>query len=182
MPISEETRKKLCKARKGKKPNLGKRWKLKHKKVFSTEHKKKLKKARIGRSPALGKHWKLSDETRENMRKASKRGKDHYNWKGGIKPLTKVIRACFEYRQWRSDIFTRDNFTCIICGDSTGGNLQADHFPKMFSEILKEFKIISIEQALACEKLWDINNGRTLCRNCHMKYGRKVGKKVYLSS
>jgi len=26
-----------------------------------------------------------------------------------------------------------------------------------------------LEQALNCDKLWDINNGRTLCRKCHKK-------------
>ncbi len=30
-----------------------------------------------------------------------------------------------------------------------------------------ENNITSFEQALKCLKLWDINNGRTLCLNCH---------------
>ena len=83
-------------------------------------------------------------------------------WKGGITPLRKVIRCCFEYRQWRSDVFTRDNFTCILCG-VRGGYLEADHYPKMFSTIFYEYKISSLEGALNCEEFWNINNGRTLC-------------------
>jgi len=44
---------------------------------------------------------------------------------------------------------------------------------------VKKVKIIlinSLEEALNCEELWNVNNGRTLCRKCHNKtktYGRK---------
>jgi 5-methylcytosine-specific restriction endonuclease McrA len=88
------------------------------------------------------------------------------NWKGGITPLTKSIRACFKNRQWISDVFTRDDFTCQVCG-VRGGNLEADHYPKMFSVIFKENNVSSLEQALDCEEFWNINNGRTLCKKCH---------------
>lgn len=99
------------------------------------------------------------------------------SWKGGIsligKKLDKQIRKCFLYRQWRSDIFMRDSYTCVLCGARSGNGmavyLQADHYPKMFSVILKEYKIKTIEEALNCEELWNINNGRTLCINCHKK-------------
>lgn len=94
------------------------------------------------------------------------------NWKGGITLLNKIIRNSFEYRQWRSDIFTRDNFTCFICG-IRGVDLNADHHPKMFYEIIKEYNVKSFEDALRCEELWNINNGRTLCLDCHKKYGRR---------
>ena len=103
------------------------------------------------------------------------RGKQVWSWKGGITSLREQIRSCFKYRQWRSDIFTRDNFTCVICR-IRGNYLEADHYPKTFSEILKEYKITIFEEALNCEELWNINNGRTLCKNCHKKtdsYGRK---------
>ena len=44
----------------------------------------------------------------------------------------------------------------------------ADHiYP--FSKIIDDFNITSIEEAISCEKLWDIDNGRTLCRDCHKK-------------
>ena len=102
-------------------------------------------------------------------------GKKHYNWKGGITPLVLQIRHCFKYRQWRSDIFTRDNFTCVLC-EIRGGYLEADHYPKRFSTIFHENKITSLEQALACEEFWNINNGRTLCESCHKSiptYGNK---------
>ena len=55
----------------------------------------------------------------------------------------------------------------------------ADHiYP--FSKILDDYNIISIEEAISCEKLWDINNGRCLCRDCHKKtdtWGINLNKK-----
>jgi len=93
-------------------------------------------------------------------------GNKNPNWKGGITPLTIRIRNCFKYRQWRSDVFTRDDFTCQKCGER-GGRLEADHYPKKFSDIFHEYNIKSLEQALACEEFWNINNGRTLCKKCH---------------
>jgi hypothetical protein len=37
----------------------------------------------------------------------------------------------------------------------------------MFSEILKEYNVKTLDDAHKCKELWDINNGRTLCINCH---------------
>lgn len=34
-------------------------------------------------------------------------------------------------------------------------------------------KIKSFEEANNCEELWNINNGKTLCRKCHDKTKRK---------
>ena len=136
-------------------------------------------------SPLKGK--KRSEETRKKM-SDSRRGKipwnkgmggflggeKHYNWKGGITPLVLQIRHSFQSRQWRSDVFTRDNFTCQMCGVK-GVGLHADHI-KSFSKIFLENKITSLEQAFVCEEFWNINNGRTLCAKCHRltdNYGNK---------
>ena len=72
---------------------------------------------------------------------------------------------CSKYGQWRSNVFIRDNYFCILC-NKKGGELQADHI-KQFISILRENKVVTLEQALKCEELWDIANGRTLCKKCH---------------
>lgn len=95
-------------------------------------------------------------------------------WKGGITPLRIKIRNSFEYRQWRSDVFTRDNFTCQMCG-VYGVELNADHI-KSFSLIIFDNKVTSIDGARKCSEFWNINNGRTLCVPCHKltpNYGRQ---------
>ncbi|HDY86811.1 MAG TPA: hypothetical protein ENH82_01705 [bacterium] len=149
--------------------------------IFSQKHKDNLSKSQIGkvgfwtgkkRSPEdiekfrqshLGK--KQSQETiYKRMKNTS--GKNHYNWKGGLTPVVRQVRRCFKYRQWRSDVFTRDNFTCVLCGKEKGW-IEADHYPRSFSDIFYENMITNIEQALDCEEFWNINNGRTLCRKCH---------------
>jgi len=38
---------------------------------------------------------------------------------------------------------------------------------KAFSKILFEYTIRTFEEALACSELWNINNGETLCVECH---------------
>ncbi|MFH1820669.1 MAG: hypothetical protein ABH805_02045 [Candidatus Nealsonbacteria bacterium] len=43
-------------------------------------------------------------------------GKNHPNWKGGITKLAEKIRRYQIYKQWRYDIFRRDNWTCQECG------------------------------------------------------------------
>jgi hypothetical protein len=93
------------------------------------------------------------------------KGEHCWNWKGGITPLQFKIRNSHKYRLWRSDVFTRDNFTCVIC-NTRGGSLEAHHI-KFFSIIIKENNINSLEEALNCEELWNINNGITLCLCCH---------------
>jgi 5-methylcytosine-specific restriction endonuclease McrA len=135
------------------------------------ETKKKISLAHKGKK----KPWAGKFITEEGRRKISekRRGEKNNNWKGGISPLYAKIRNLYEYRVWRCDIFKRDNYTCQFCRIK-GGYLEVDHYPKMRSEIIKEYNIKSVEDALACSELWDVNNGRTLCRICHnkTKYGR----------
>jgi hypothetical protein len=106
---------------------------------------------------------KHSEETKKRM-SFIKKGVNNPAWKGGISPLEAKIRRSFEYRQWRSDVFTRDNFACQECCNNR--DLEAHHI-KSFALIIHENNIKTIEQAKVCEELWNINNGVTFCVNCH---------------
>jgi len=103
-------------------------------------------------------------------------GKDHPRWTGNKKhSFHKSIRETFKYRQWRSDVFTRDDFTCVLCG-VRGTPLQVDHYPKSFIKIIEEYKIKTLDESINCEELWNLNNGRTICESCHKKtdtWGRR---------
>lgn len=101
------------------------------------------------------------------------RGERHHNWKGGRTALREKIRGNPRYRRWRTSIFERDNYTCVLClsrnGNGTYVRLEADHFPISFSDILDRYSITTWEKAEVCEFLWNITNGRTLCVKCHNK-------------
>jgi 5-methylcytosine-specific restriction endonuclease McrA len=105
-----------------------------------------------------------SEETRKKIsvvqREKRIRGEDHPNWRGGKRNERRKAMATFEYRDWRTAVFTRDNYTCQCCGQK-GQYLEADH----------------IKPWCAFPDLrYDINNGRTLCRPCHMKQDTYGGK------
>lgn len=79
--------------------------------------------------------------------------KCYHNRYGGNKtPLIRKLRTTEEYKQWRTSVFTRDNFTCQSCGDNRGGNLEAHHINPVSTFILS---------------IYDIDNGVTLCSKCH---------------
>jgi len=149
IPMNKKTKLKLSNLLKGRK--------------LSKEHKRK-----IGLNGfhygMLGK--KMSKETKEKM-SIVHRGEKSHLWKGGITKLYARIRGSFKYRQWVSDIFTRDNFTCQKCSQR-GGKLHAHHI-EQFAVIMKKNNIKTFEEAMNCEELWNINNGRTLCLKCHKK-------------
>ena len=89
-----------------------------------------------------------------------KSGCNNHNWKGGVTPERKRIRNTKEYKEWRTAIFLRDNYTCVWCGQ-VGGDLNADH--------IKPF-------ARFPDLRFDINNGRTLCVSCHKRTDSYLSK------
>lgn len=56
-------------------------------------------------------------------------------------------------------------------------NLNAHHIDS-FNKIIKKYNIKTIEQSIKCKKLWDVNNGISLCYECHKKIHKKYGFNV----
>jgi len=56
------------------------------------------------------------------------------------------------------------------------GKLNAHHI-KQFHNIIEENKIKTREEANNCEELWNINNGITLCKECHIIAHKEMNKK-----
>lgn len=83
------------------------------------------------------------------------RGEDSVNWKGGSS-----WRNGAKVSDWRRDVFERDDYTCKDC-DTRGVELNAHHIDR-WSE--------------APEKRFDIDNGVTLCINCHAQRHEDAGE------
>lgn len=94
-------------------------------------------------------------------------GINNPSWKGGITPLSIKIRCLGLYYKWKTQILIRDDFKCQCCGKSEDG-LHVHHIYG-FSDIVSQFNIKTVEDAKQCKELWDINNGVTLCFDCHMR-------------
>lgn len=111
---------------------------------------------------------KLSEEHKHKLSVSHRGlsvGEKHWGWKGGVTPINEKIRKSVEYKLWRTAVFERDRYTCIWCGARSGSGikvtLNADHI-KPFCDYP--------------ELRFAIDNGRTLCVDCHKKtdnYKRK---------
>jgi len=69
----------------------------------------------------------------------------------GKTTLQKKLRTSLLYKKWRTSVFTRDDYTCQLC-NKRGGKLNADHI-KRFAD----YPNLRL----------DIDNGQTLCEDCH---------------
>ena|SRR3990167_1405256 len=109
--------------------------------------------------------YPLSLEARQKISQKLSGNKSHL-WRGGITKEVRLIRTSLEYRAWRKSVFERDDYTCVECGSRNGDGrahtLNADH--------IKPFSLYP-------ELRFDLNNGRTLCTECHLKtetYGNRL--------
>ena len=112
------------------------------------------------------------------------KGNKHYAWKGGITELETLIRNLIENREWKRQVFQRDNYTCTECNIKYTKQkpvyMEAHHeraFSLLVHDFLKEYSQFSpIEDKETLQKIsisylpfWDINNGISLCVDCHKK-------------
>lgn len=160
--FTEEHKRKIILAR------TGLKWTEKQKKAHSETLRKSYKNGKvmgfqkghgyIGGGSAKGKHNSPQTEFKKGQFAKEK----HPFWQGGITPINKLIRTSKEYKQWQSNVFQRDNWTCQTC-QIRGGILHAHHI-KAFSKF-PELRFV-------------LENGVTLCIDCH-KLTDNFGRKKY---
>lgn len=146
---------------------------------------KKMRLSHLGKKPSLAALKKLSEKmkgrkitwadkisaTQKGMHNSPgtefKNGHDGLKkeknpaWKGGVTAQNTLIRNSVEYKLWRKAVFERDLYQCIWGGKEHGNKLHADHI-KPFSDYP--------------ELRFAIDNGRTLCEECHKKTDTFAGK------
>lgn len=81
-------------------------------------------------------------------------------------PLRHRVMEMAEYSEWHAKVLKRDKYLCIQC--QSRKSLEVDHIIS-YRSIVKKFKVKTVLDARNCKELWDIDNGRTLCRKCHCK-------------
>lgn len=64
------------------------------------------------------------------------------------------------YKQWAKDVKKKDNYSCVVCGDSSSGNLVSHHLDAWLS---------------FPEKRFDLDNGVCLCKDCHYDFHGQYG-------
>jgi len=102
------------------------------------------------------------------------RGENHYQWKGGISSLNQSIRVMVENRKWMDSVKERDK-KCTKCNNIE--DLESHHLIRI-KKIIEKYSIKNRADARNCKELWDINNGITLCSECHCKEHNKIYNKI----
>lgn len=157
--LSDEARNKIRQSKIGSlNPRFGQpgtRLGMKH----TTESREKIRRARYKQKITYSHRRAISQGLLAAYREGRRRAEDSPFYVDGRH--TRRITQEPEYKAWRTAVFERDNYTCVECG-IRGGALNADHIrPKStFPELI-----------------YEISNGRTLCRPCHVKtptWGQRV--------
>jgi len=111
------------------------------------------------------------------------KGQDNPNWKLPEERKTELgiqIRKSEKGLKWRGDVFARDGTKCVCCDNTNKKELQVDHI-KAFAVIIAENNITNLDEAILCEELWNIENGRVICVKCHKEtdtWGHKTKLKI----
>ena len=96
-------------------------------------------------------HYRLWQKSEENC------GELHPNWVDGGKheDYLNHLRKSDEWREWRTKVFERDDYTCQMCNER-GLGLHPHHirFKSDFPELI-----------------YEVDNGITLCVDCHRSKG-----------
>lgn len=124
-------------------------------KKHTAEAKEKMRLARLGK-PGPGKGQKRPLEVRlkisQSNRKNALRGPACPAYRDGRNAERRGLRETPEYKQWRFDVYVRDRFSCQLCGDCRGGNLNAHHI--LAFATYPEYRLV-------------LANGITVCERCH---------------
>ena len=123
-------------------------------KLWGEKYKKQLSKKMKRNQFAKGN--KLTEEHKRKISEfigKTRNQENNPNWKGGKGRESKILYGSRMYKQWRRQVFQRDNYFCQFCGIK-GTYLEAHHI-KSWADYP--------------ELRFDLNNGMTLCKECHRK-------------
>lgn len=131
----------------------------------SDEAKEKMRQRKLGKP--------LSDEHRATLKRVRRAKIIDPSWIPERKELVKTLRGIEEYQRWKYAALLRDSFRCTVCGIKPKKPIV--HHILFISEICRIFKINSLDSALTCPLMWNVDNGMTVCGPCHKLIHRHRG-------
>ena len=88
-------------------------------------------------------------------------GEKHHSYNPNITDEERELGRRIEgYKDWRKEVFERDNYTCQCCGKRGNGELHAHHI---------------YGYAEYTDLRTDVDNGVSLCEECHKRYHKQYG-------
>lgn len=153
---------KAAESKKGKPNPTFKEWRRTHSGWTGQKH---TKEARLKQSVAkLGKKYSLEKRIAQSARLQDI---SIENWEGFVSTKTDRLKSSKQYKDWRRQVFERDNWTCQECG--VRNNKLHPHHIKA--------------KSTHPELVFEVSNGITLCKDCHRKtdsYGRnrRMGNRI----
>lgn len=99
---------------------------------------------------------KRTSEKLKGMPKEYCRGEKNPNYNPDLTDEDRADRRTnLQYKEWQYKVKEKANFTCDICGDNRGGNLESHHLNA---------------HSIYKEKRYDVSNGVCLCKHCHKEF------------
>jgi 5-methylcytosine-specific restriction endonuclease McrA len=120
----------------------------------------------------ISKSLKGIKHSEESIKQRAKTNRENHDRNGRKTHISQLIRSSVEYKLWRMSVLERDKFTCRFCGIKGGWSKEMRKKIDLNADHIKPF-------AYFPELRFAIDNGRTLCAECHMKtdtYGSKAFK------
>jgi hypothetical protein len=96
----------------------------------------------------------------------SNQGKNCHLWRGGRSRDKYKLRRGGLWKAWRMEVFKRDSYLCQVCKDYKNRDLIPHHI-KLFAHFIKE--------------RFDVNNGVTICIDCHRYLHKTTMRKLVCS-
>jgi hypothetical protein len=147
---SKEVREKISNKNKGRTSSMkGKK--------HSKESIEKIRLSNIGKSKSPEAILKIKEARKKQV------GDKCPGWKGGVTPVVRKMRNSKEYSIWRNSIFERDNYTCKIC--------------KVRNKYLEAHHVIGVYEKI--DLIFELSNGITMCKDCHLLFHNKYGRKNF---
>lgn len=124
------------------------------------------------KNPMYGKSHKIESIQKMSISRTGKIGENATAWKGGKLTITRMVKEYQNRNGWYKNIYIRDNFRCVKCNSNK--KIEAHHIlpikniVDMYkSNFLDKEELYNFLIKLDIINDVNLNNGITLCRECH---------------